>query len=152
MSAVLDLWALKWGVENGKGISLASNFCLPFTISVFSLMICYSLIVPTRSWNTGRTVESHWLLIMFPSYSWKRDSSAGISTGLFKMIVWVLTTCRTQYAWNRNTCILFNRKTLKIFVTYFIGALYVHPLWFYKHQHYNRVRSKMFVACQHTIL
>ena len=29
------------------------------------------------------------------------------------------------------------------------GALYVHPLWFYKHQHENRVRSKLFVARQH---
>jgi len=36
---------------------LVSNFCLPFTISVFSLMICYSLIVPAPSWNTGRTVQ-----------------------------------------------------------------------------------------------
>jgi len=34
-------------------------------------------------------------------------------------------------------------------VTYLTGALYVHPLWFYKHQHENRVRSKLFVACQH---
>ena len=24
----------------------------------------------------------------------------------------------------------------------------MHPLWFYKHQHDNRVRSKLFVACQ----
>ena len=50
------------------------------------------------------------------------------------MIVGVLTTCHTQY-------------TPK-FVTYLTGALYVHPLWFYKHQHDNRVRSKVFVACQ----
>ena len=42
---------------------------------------------------------------------------------------------------------LFNRTTLLVFVTYVIGALYVHPLWFYKHQHDNRVRSKLFVAC-----
>jgi len=35
-----------------------------------------------------------------------------------------------------------------IFVTYLTGALYVHHLWFYKHQHDNRVRSKLFVACQ----
>jgi len=33
-------------------------------------------------------------------------------------------------------------------VTYLTGALYVHPLWFYKHQHENRVRSELFVACQ----
>jgi len=43
---------------------------------------------------------------------------------------------------------LFNRTTLQIFVTYLTGALYMHPLWFYKHQHDNRVRSKLFVACQ----
>jgi len=43
---------------------------------------------------------------------------------------------------------LFNRTTLQVFVTYLTGALYVHPLWFYKHQHDNRVRSKLCVACQ----
>ena len=71
------------------------------------------------------------------------------STGSFEMIVRVLTTCHTQYTWDRNICIfLFNRTTLQVFVTYLIGALYVHPLWFYKHQHDNRVLSKLFVACQ----
>ena len=65
------------------------------------------------------------------------------------MIVGVLTTCHTQYTWERSICIfLFNRTTLQVFVTYLIGALYVHPLWFYKHQHGNRVRSKLSVACQ----
>ena len=43
---------------------------------------------------------------------------------------------------------LFNRTTLQVVVTYLIGALYVHPLWFYKHQHDNQFRSKLFVACQ----
>jgi len=27
-------------------------------------------------------------------------------------------------------CFLFNRTTLQVFVTYLIGALYVHPLWY----------------------
>ena len=50
-------------------------------------------------------------------------------TGLFKMIVGVLTTCLTQYTKDKNICIfLFNRTTLQVFVTYFTGALYVHPL------------------------
>jgi len=44
---------------------------------------------------------------------------------------------------------LFNRTTLQVFVTYLTGALHVHSLWFYKHHHENRVRSKLFVACQH---
>ena len=54
----------------------------------------------------------------------------------------VLTTCRTKYTRDRSICIfLFNRTTLQVFVTYLKGALYVHNLWFYKHQHDNRVRS-----------
>jgi len=63
-------------------------------------------------------------------------------TGLLKMSVGVLTTCHTQYTWDRSIYIfLFNRTTLQVFVTYRTGALYVHPLWFYKYQHDNRVRS-----------
>ena len=70
-------------------------------------------------------------------------------TGLLKMIVGVLTTCHTQYTWDRSTCIfLFNRTILQVFVTYLTGALYEHPLWFYKHQHDNRVCSRLFVAYQ----
>jgi len=65
-----------------------------------------------------------------------------IYTGLFKMIVGVLTTCHTQYTWDSSICIfLFNRTTLQVFVTCLTGALYVHPVLFYKHQHDNRVRS-----------
>ena len=73
-----------------------------------------------------------------------------LNTGLFELIVGVLTTCHTQYTWDRSICIffLFNRTTLQVFVIYLTGALYVHPLWFYKHQHDNRVRSKLFVPCQ----
>jgi len=71
------------------------------------------------------------------------------STGLFQMIVGVLTTCHTKYTWDSSICIfLFNRTTLQVFVTYLTGALYMHRLWFYKHKHDNRVRSKLFVACQ----
>ena len=71
------------------------------------------------------------------------------STGLFEMTVGILITCYTQYTWEWSICIfLFNRTTLQVFVTYLTGALYVHPLWFYKHQHDNPVCSKLFVACQ----
>ena len=70
-------------------------------------------------------------------------------TELFKTTVRVLTTCHTQYSSYSSICILlFNRKTIQVFVTYLTSALYVHPLWFYKHQHDNPVRSKLFAACQ----
>ena len=69
-----------------------------------------------------------------------------------EIIVGVLITCHTQYTWDRSICIffflLFNRTTFQVFVTYLIGALYVNALWFYKHQHDNRVHSKLSVACQ----
>ena len=65
------------------------------------------------------------------------------------MIVGVLTTCHTKYTWDSSICIfIFNRTVLQVFVTYLTGALYVNPLWFYKHQHDNPVRFKLFVACQ----
>ena len=61
----------------------------------------------------------------------------------------IQTTCHTQYTWDRSIYVpLVNRTTLQVFVTYLTGALYVHPLWFYKHQHDNRVRSRLSVACQ----
>ena len=69
--------------------------------------------------------------------------------GYYKWLSGFLTTCRTQYTWDSSICIfLFNRTTLQVFVTYLTGALYEHPLWFYKHQHDNRVCSKLLVACQ----
>ena len=47
-------------------------------------------------------------------------------TELFEMMVGVLTTCHTQYTWDRSICVfLFKRTTLQVFVTYLIGALYV---------------------------
>ena len=65
------------------------------------------------------------------------------------MIVGTLTTCHKQCTWDSRICIfIFSRTTLRLFVTHFTAALYVHPLWFYKHQHDNRVRSVLFVACQ----
>jgi len=71
------------------------------------------------------------------------------STGLFEMNVGVSTTCHTQYTWDSSICIfLFNRTTHQVCVIYLTGALYEHPLWFYKHQHDNRVRFKLSVACQ----
>ena len=50
-------------------------------------------------------------------------------TGLFEMIAGVLTICHTQYTCDSSVCIfLFNGTTLKIFVPYLTGALYVHRL------------------------
>ena len=51
------------------------------------------------------------------------------------MIVGGLTACHKQYTWDRS---IFHRTRLQVFVTH------LHPLWFYKHQHDNPVRS----ACQ----
>ena len=56
-------------------------------------------------------------------------------TGLFEMIVGVLTTCHTYYTWDRSICVcLFNWTTLQVFVTHLTGALYVHPFrnWRYE--------------------
>ena len=94
--------------------------------------------------NRLRKLKSDWNLTIITG-----TLHEDLYTGLFKMIVGVLTTCHTQYTWDRGICIcLFNRTALQVIVTYLAGALYVHLLWLYKHQHDNRVRSKLFVACQ----
>ena len=42
-------------------------------------------------------------------------STFNFYTGLFEMTVGVLTTCHTQYTWDRSICIfLFNRTTLQV--------------------------------------
>jgi len=111
---------------------------------VVQLVICCSLpAVCLRSLYRSSSFEICPLLCVF--YRLKHN----ICTVLFKMIVGVLTTCHTQYTWDRNIClVLFNRTTLQVFVTYLAVALYMHPLWFYRHQHGNRVHFKLFVACQ----
>ena len=107
-------------------------------------------IAPLRSLYLHLAAER---LVIFIFQFSKQNASPGLlfevkifwflNTGLFKMIVRVLTTCRTKYTWDRSICIfLFNRTTLQVFVTYLIGALYVHRLWFYKHQHDNRVHCQ----------
>jgi hypothetical protein len=100
------------------------NFSLLKFCIIFELSLCYSIL------NNFQHRKLH-------------------STGLFEMIVGVLTTCHTQYTWDSSVCIfLINRTTLQVFVTYLTGALYVHPLWFYKHQHDNRM--KWIKKCKHT--
>jgi hypothetical protein len=95
----------------------------------------------------------HWKVSLIRKLRCNLHSNVSVSNvdyaGLFKMIVGVLTTCHIQYPWDRSICIfLFNRRTLQVLVTYRTGALNVHPLRFYKHQHDNRVLSKLFVAWQ----
>ena len=80
---------------------------------------------------------------------WGSDSGVVENTGLFEMIVRVLTTCHTQYTWDSSICfLLFNRTTLPVYVTYLTGALYVHPLWFYR---INRNDCRSFNNLSHTI-
>jgi len=101
-----------------------SSYLLRYTAGIFLLLHPSLYFLGSKF-----TVES--MLTLFDLYI----------SGLLKVTVGVLTTCHTQYTWDRSICIFFNRTTLHVFVTYFTGALYVHHLWFYKHQHDNRVRS-----------
>jgi len=101
-------------------------------------------IYPCYQCVTGN-IDAHYDIVCFQQF-WTVSSFSLYNTGLFEMIVGVLTTCHTQCIWDNSIFIfLFNRTRLQVFVTYLTGALYVHPLWFYKHQHDNRVRPKLLV-------
>ena len=49
------------------------------------------------------------------------------NTGLFEMIVGVLTISHTQYTSDMSICTFFLIEQHSRFVTYLTGALYVHP-------------------------
>ena len=57
-------------------------------------------------------------------------------TGLFEMIVRVLKLV-IHNTLDIGVFVFFYliEQHSQVFVTYLTGALYVHPLWFYKHQH-----------------
>ena len=102
-----------------------------------SVLIVDCVSSPVASYEAGNMVHIYIYVCMY-IYIY-----IYIYTGLFEMIVGVLTTCHTQCTWDRSICIFLFKRSFC-----YIPSLYVHPLWFYKHQHDNRVRSKLFVACQ----
>jgi len=71
-------------------------------------------------------------------------------TGLFKMIVRVLTTCHTQYAWDSSICIFYLIEQHSQFLLHTLQVLYMCTLC--DSTNINTiiefVRSKLFVACQ----
>jgi len=137
----LSLTESVWGAQH----CVAGN-TLPMTYRLSgSALHCHNPEEHNLDATTIQYLTSH-IHILLP-LDW--HTSMSCCTGLFEMKVWVLTTCHTQYTWDSSICIfLFNRTTLPVYVTYRTGALYFHPLWFYKHQHDNWVHSKLFVACQ----
>ena len=57
------------------------------------------------------------------------EVKAVFRTGLFEIIIGVLTTCHTQGTRDSSMCFfLFNRTTLQVSVTYLAGSLYVQSL------------------------
>ena len=70
---------------------------------------------------------------IWQSVRWPRSFRTS-NTGLFEMIVGVLTTCLTKYTWDRSICtFLFNRKHSKFLLHTYRCSIY-DPSWFYKHQ------------------
>jgi len=91
--------------------SIAGNITLLFLFNFFPACRKTKQFMDLFSWRAWGwpTRSKHVVLTYIPFY-----------TGLFKMIAGVLTTCHTQYTWDRSICvILFNRTTLQVFVTYF---------------------------------
>jgi hypothetical protein len=48
-----------------------------------------------------------------------------IYTGLFKIIVEVLTTCHTQYTWDSSTCIFYLIEQHSKFLLHTLEVLYM---------------------------
>ena len=77
-----------------------SNFCLWRLYEAASIPV---KIHPT-AWIFSSLSPIGWMLILI-----------FYNTGLFEMIIGVLTTCHKQYTWDSSICILlFNRTTLQV--------------------------------------
>jgi hypothetical protein len=86
-------------------------------------------VAPTCSTTEKHVINlcsAHWVNIS--RKVWNNKNWTARNTGVLKRIVWVLTTCHTQYTWDRNICIfLFNRTTSFCYIPYrcFICAPFV---------------------------
>jgi len=153
----------KWYMAQSRNIFCPFDFSMNlkvFKVDKIICMLCHLMqwtcpnltlclnFMPSNCWALSvMKCVSHWCCYTFRNFFLNlyvmRFVNAALElcmcldyTGLFEMIVGVVTTFHTQYTWDRSICVfLFNRTTLQIFVTYLTGALYVLPSWFCKHQH-----------------
>jgi len=127
-SAQITLQVFTTGISCNTGVS--------------AVKVCHNTFTHIPRTNTRVHTHTHTHTFNMPQVEYVHFETNYAYIGLFKTIVGVLTTCHTQYTWDSSICVyLFIKTTLQVFVTYLTGALYVHPLWFYKHQHDNRVPS-----------
>jgi hypothetical protein len=129
---VYGLWCMVFGIQVEYGIkrNYWNAFFSSMSMIKFGFLCHYVIVNSSLGWITCYYTKCYELLAM-----WIKK----YNRVLLEMTARVLTTCPAQYTWNSSIGIfLFNRKNSKFFI-YLTGALYGRLLWFYKHQHDNRV-------------
>ena len=99
--------SLKTGVVNSGHTYVLGDNCLSIgTLRTYS---------PNDVTVTVKSLQA----VLLEAYKFRqnRPKESSIYTGLFKMIVVVLTPCHIQYTSNRSMFLLFNRITFHVFVT-----------------------------------
>jgi len=71
-------------------------------------------------WNVGVSIIDYWASNSYLSYQY---------TGLFEMIVGVLTTCYTQYTWDSSICIFYLIEQHSTFLLHTLQVLYMCTLY-----------------------
>jgi len=82
---------------------LLKGICIAMLVIYFSVTSLFQI----RIFISRHIIVSHYLpSIMQNNITLETLDTilAEICTGLFEMIVWVLTTCHIQYTWDRSTC------------------------------------------------
>ena len=79
------------------------------------------LVILVNFWKTARSIHAKLTTHVQMPTCIERNTMTYVRsygcTGLYKMIVGVLTTCHIESTWDRSICIfLFNRTTLQVFV------------------------------------
>ena len=117
--------------------TLQSTLC---SLHTTMFQIKYFDILPTEYiYEICMNLKSTLIIFMTGFYNWKRVCLLRGTSWVYKLRV-IKNECRgfNNLSFTINLrqeymyFFLFNRTTLQVFVTYLTGALYVHPLWFYK--------------------
>ena len=108
---------------------------LPWTRSIQSkfpfyfLKICFKIILPSTSTSSHCTFSQRppHKTLYAPLLSPIRATCL-VSTGLFEMIVRVLTTCHTQYTWDSSVCTFYLIEQHSQFLLHTLQVLYMCTL------------------------
>jgi len=129
------MWRIWWAPNN------ASRWKMGFNLAFKGLILAIVLLSAVSLWQVYCTritkVLVDWLMILLT------DKFKIVNTGLFKMIVGVLTNCHTQYTWDRSICFFYSIEQHSTFLLHTLQVFYMCTLC-------DSANINTIMKCKHT--